>query len=151
MWLKVYDPARTPAHWLEIIRPGEFCVSILDAELRVPKDFDGRRFRDGEASVQIASDFAEAVGFAERVVSSHPELCCEIYDHEGKSGEPLRTVYEPSVEGKYRGLPLAKRETSIGLSIVAVSLLFIRSHASPPLPSTLAPPTPLNLPFFSTP
>jgi hypothetical protein len=125
MWLKVYDPARTPAHWLEIIRPGEYSVFIFDAHLRVPKDYDGHKFRDGETSVQIASDFDEALRFAQAVVASHPELCCEIYGNEGKSGEPLRTVYEPSVQGKYEGFPWARREASIGLSLVAVAALFI--------------------------
>ena len=54
MWLKLYDAARTPAHWLEIVRPGEFCVFILDAHDRTPKDFEGRQFRDGDAAVEIA-------------------------------------------------------------------------------------------------
>jgi hypothetical protein len=125
MWLKLYDPARTPAHWLEIIRPGEYCVFILDAQNRVPKDFDGLQFVTDAASVEIAPDFAEAVRFADSVVTRHPELCCEIYGHEGKAGEPLRTVYEPSVRGRYEGLPWAKRETRIGLSLVSIGVLFI--------------------------
>ena len=125
MWLKLNDPARTPAHWLEIIRPGEFCVFILDADDRVPKDFEGRHFRDGDAAVEITPDFDTAVRFAEAVVARHPELCCEIYGSEGKSGEPLRTVYEASVRGKYEGLPFAKRETAIGLAVIFVASLFI--------------------------
>jgi hypothetical protein len=125
MWLKLNDSARTPAHWLEIIRPGEFSVFVLDADNRVPKDFDGREFRDGDAAVEIASDFDEAVHFAEGVVARHPELCCEIYGSEGKSGEPLRTVYDASVRGKYEGLPVAKRETAIGVALIFVASLFI--------------------------
>jgi hypothetical protein len=125
MWLKLYDPKRSPAHWLEIIRPGEHCLFILDAELRVPKDTNGRQFAEGEAAAEITRDFAAAVQFAEDLVARHPELCCEIYGSEGKAGEPLRTVYEPSVRGRYEGLPWAKREASIGAAIIGVGILLI--------------------------
>jgi hypothetical protein len=125
MWLKLYDPQRSPAHWLEMVRPGEHCVFILDAKLRTPKDADGREFSEGEAAVEITPDFATAVRFAEDVVTRHPELCCEIYGSEGKSDAPLRTVYEPSVRGRYEGLPWAKREASIGVAVVAVGTLMI--------------------------
>ena len=125
MWLKLYDPRRSPAHWLEIIQPGQHCVFMLDANLRVPRDFDGREFADGEAAVEVTPDFATAVRFAEGVVTRHPELCCEIYGSEGKSGEPLRTVYEPSVRGRYEGLPWARREASIGASVISLGIALI--------------------------
>jgi hypothetical protein len=125
MWLKVYDPARTPAHWLEIIRSGEYCVFIVGAADHIPRDYAGRPFKDGEAYVQIASDLAEALRFADGVVARHPELCCEIYGDEGKSGEPLRTIYNDAERGKYEGLPLARREALTGSSIVTVGLLLI--------------------------
>src|SRR5215831_6134451 len=125
MWLRLYDAARTPPHWLELIRPGQCCVFILDARDRVPKNVDGRSFGEGEASAEISDNFDDAVRFAEEVVSRHPELCAEIYNHEGKSGEPIRTVYEPSVRGKYEGLPLAKRSTGVGLALLAAATLFV--------------------------
>jgi hypothetical protein len=125
MWLRLYDAARSPAHWLEIIQPGEFSVFILDADLRIARDFNGEEFRDGEFAAEIAPDFASAVRFAEELVARHPELCCEIYGSEGRSGEPLRTVYEPSVRGKYEGLPWAKREAAIGATIISVGIAFI--------------------------
>jgi hypothetical protein len=100
-------------------------VFILDARDRVPKNVDGRSFGEGEASVEIADNFNDAVRFANEVVSRHPELCAEIYNHEGKSGEPIRTVYEPSVRGKYEGLPPAKRSTGIGLLLLAAATVFV--------------------------
>jgi hypothetical protein len=74
--------------------------------------------------LKFTPDFDTAVRFAEGVVAGHPELCCEIYGSEGKSGEPLQTVYEASVRGKYEGLPFAKRETAIGLAVILVASLF---------------------------
>jgi hypothetical protein len=124
-WVRLYDAVRTPAHWLDIIRPGQYCVFILDARDRIPKDLEGRSFGEGEASVQIAATFDDAARFAEEVVSRHPELCAEIYNHEGKSGEPIRTIYEPSVRGKYEGMPLAKRSIGIGLLLLAGASAFV--------------------------
>lgn len=125
MWLRLHDEARMLAHWLEMIRPGEYCVFILHARDRTPKDFEGRSFSEGEASVEIAASFDDAIHFAEDIVSRHPELCAEIYNHEGKSGEPIRTIYDPSVRGKYEGIPLAKRSTWIGIALLAGASLFI--------------------------
>jgi hypothetical protein len=125
MWLKLVDPGRVPSHWLEIIQPGQYCVFILDASVRVPKDFNGHEFQDGEAAVEIAPDLASAEQFALTVVTRHPELCCEIYGSEGKSGEPIRTVYESSVRGRYEGLPWAKRQAAIGATIISVGIALI--------------------------
>ncbi len=117
MQVRVYDPARTPAHWLEIIQPGQFSVFVLDASRRAAAP--------GDPSVEIAPDFDTAIRFAEDVVARDPSLCCEIYDHSGKAGEPLRTVYEPSVRGKYEGRPRARKEMWIGVGILAVASVFI--------------------------
>jgi hypothetical protein len=123
MWLKLYDTARTPAHWSKIIREGECCVFVLDASQRAPRDFDGRPFAEGEASVEIAADFEAAVAFARQMVRRQPELCCEIYGHEGKIGKPLSTVYEASVRGQYEGLRFARRNILTGLALFCVARL----------------------------
>jgi hypothetical protein len=125
MWIRLYDEARTPPHWLNVIRPGEYCVFVMTADSRAATDGDGMRFRAGEASVMIAADMAEALRFAGTVVKAHPQLCCEVYDHEGKSGEPRETIYDDSVRGRYQGLPLAKREMWIGSAFVAGASIFI--------------------------
>jgi hypothetical protein len=117
MRVRVYDPARTPAHWLEIIQPGQYSVFVLAAGRRTPPP--------GEAYVEIAPDFETALKFAEETVAQDPSLCCEIYDHRGKAGEPLQTVYEPSVRGKYEGRPRARKEMLAGVGLLAVALTVI--------------------------
>jgi hypothetical protein len=124
-WTRLYDPARTPDHWTQIISQGEYAVFILAAGNRMPRDREGRPFSSGGESVAICADFDDAVDFADTIVARHPELCAEIYDHEGKSGEPLRVVYEPSVRGKYEGRPYAKRETAWGLAIISCGIAFV--------------------------
>src|SRR5947208_3202398 len=102
-WTRLYDANRTPSHWTGIIHPGEFSVFILTVGNPVPRDMEGRPFPPGHDSVAICADFDEAQNLAQTVVAAHPELCAASYDHHGKSGEPLRVVYEPSVRGKYQG------------------------------------------------
>jgi hypothetical protein len=124
-WTRLYDQNRTPAHWAEIIREGEYSVFILAAGNRTPRDTEGHTFASGDGSVAICVDLDEAVNFANTIVARHPELCAEIYDHEGKSGEPLRVVYEPSVRGKYEGRPYARRETAWGVTIASFGVAFV--------------------------
>lgn len=123
--VKLYDPGRTPDHWLQLIHPGQFCIFIRTAETRYPVASDGQPFPDGEASVEILDGLEAAVGYAREIVGRHPNLCCDIYDHNGKSGDPIQTVYNAAVEGKYVGLSAAKRDTLIGLGILSVAASFI--------------------------
>jgi hypothetical protein len=46
-WTRLYDPNRTSSHWTEIVREGEYCVFILNADNRTPRDLEGRTFLSG--------------------------------------------------------------------------------------------------------
>jgi len=125
-WIRLYNPARKPDHWSQIIQPGECCVFVMTAGTRQPRDAQGRVFRAGEECAAICEDKTEAFGFANETVARHPELCAEIYDHQGKAGEPLAVVYEPSVRGRYEGSrPCSKRETTWGGLMLAAGACFI--------------------------
>ena len=130
MRIRLYDPSRSPEHWLQIIRPGQYAVFILDAKSRGARDPEGRSFAEGEASVEVTPDLIEAERFAVQIVEEHPGLCCEVYDHEGKSGEPIRTIYHPATRGKYEGVPLARRQTGFGLLLLAVAMVFVAYDAA---------------------
>src|SRR4051812_1914 len=93
-WTRLYDPNRTPSHWTEIIQPGEYSVFVLTAATRSPRDPEGGCFPSGEEAVAICINLDQAEKLANEVVARHPELCAEVYDHRGKSGEPLRVIYE---------------------------------------------------------
>jgi len=92
-------------------------VFVFDIRTHVARDAEGRFSPDGEASVAICDDRNEALECARDVVARHPETCCEIYDHEGKSDEPLQVVYNPAVEGRYRGRPHARRIIAWGSGV----------------------------------
>jgi len=98
---------------------------VLRASDRTPRDSDGNSFSPGQEAVAICADLDEASRLANSIVTLHPQLCGEIYDHTGKSGESLQVVYEPSVRGKYVGRPFAKGEALRGFAILAAGIFFI--------------------------
>ena len=125
-WTRTCDPARNPAHWTELVRPGQYPVFVFDAPTHVARDAEGRRFDSGEcASIALCDDLREAVNFATGVVTRHSNLCCEVYDHEGKSKQPRQVVYNPAVRGKYDGLQHAKREAFWGSLVLLCGMVFI--------------------------
>jgi hypothetical protein len=113
-WLELNNPARTPAHWTEIIHAPQYAIFILNADTRLQKD-----------GVWIAENLDEARAFAKDTVTEDETRCCEIYTHEGKSGEPVETVYNPAVRGKYEGKPYAKREALIGGCLVSFGIVLM--------------------------
>ncbi len=124
---RTYDPARVPAHWTELIRPGQYAVFIYDARTHVARDAEGAWL--DEPSIALCGDLSEAMSFANDVVARLPELCCEIYDHEGKSKDPLQVIYNPAVRGRYQGLEYARRETLWGSMTLLIGIAFIVTDA----------------------
>ena len=124
-WTRLYDPSRTPAHWTELVREGQFAVFLLDTETRVARDLEGLPFDpDQGPSLALFHDLVEARTFAQDTVTRHPDMCAEIYDHHGKANEPLEVLYDPSVRHKYAGPRYAKRQAVTGGMVLATGLAF---------------------------
>jgi len=47
IWTRILDPSRTPEHWTELIRPGQFAVFVFDAGTHVARDREGKPFDGG--------------------------------------------------------------------------------------------------------
>lgn len=124
-WTLVCDPGRAPAHWSEMILPGQYAVFAYDARTHVARGPDGLFAPAGEDSVAICEDLTRARDVSERLVASHPDICCEIYTHEGKSGDPVQVIYNSSVAGKYTGRPFARREALQGAALWLCAAIFI--------------------------
>lgn len=123
--LRTNDPARKPSHWSEIIRPGQFAVFIVDAHTHVARDANGGFFEGNESTIALCEDLAEAKAFAQTVVDRLPDLCCQIYDHEGKSKDPLEVIYHHETGHKYVGPRYHRRERIYGCLALAVGITFI--------------------------
>jgi len=130
IWTRLNDPDRTPPHWTGIVRAGQYVVFISDARSRAPRDQEGRPFcaPDGTETGQCAAlcdDAIEAQRFAHDVAARHHELCCEIYDYEGKSKPPLTTIYDPSVRSRYVGAVHARRLSALGIVLMCFGGVFV--------------------------
>ena len=68
----------------------------------------------------ICESLQEAEALANRVTGEHPNLYCEIYDHEGKAKDPVRSVFDPKALAKHRGPLYARRQALIGVGFLAV-------------------------------
>ncbi len=129
IWIRLYDPARRPAHWTEIVRDTQFVVFVCDAGNGAPRDAEGHPFvadasSDGNCAA-LCDDAAEARNFARGIVARRPELCCEIYDAAGKSGPPLEVVYDPSVRDKYTGPAHARRLAFWGAALACIGIVLV--------------------------
>jgi hypothetical protein len=80
--------------------------------------------------VALCEDAAEASSFAREVVARHPELCCEIYDSEGKSKPPRDVIYDSSVRDRFVGPVHARRMALGGAALACVGLTFVGIDAS---------------------
>ena len=95
--VRLHDPARRPASWMEIVRPGQFAIFAKDLESGAACAADGRAFADpSQATCAIADSLTEAQAFAETAVAKAPSLRFDIFDHEGRARPPLLTVLHPS-------------------------------------------------------
>jgi hypothetical protein len=129
IWTRLYDPARTPSHWTEIVGKDQYVVFVSDARSGAPRDADGRPFlavggSDGHCAA-LCQNVDEARDFAREVVARRPELCCEIYTREGKSNPPLEVIYDPSVRDRYVGVVHARRLALTGAGLATVGTGFV--------------------------
>jgi hypothetical protein len=125
IWTRIIDPSRTPEHWTELIRPGQFAVFVFDAATHVARDRDCKPFDSDQVSLALCAGLAEAEAFAKELVGRMPALVCEIYDHEGKSKEPTRVIYNPAVRHKYEGLRYSRRQTLWASLVFACGVAFV--------------------------
>jgi hypothetical protein len=95
--VRLHDPARRPADWTEIIRPGQFAIFAKDDATGAACDLDGVRFTDpSAASCGIADSVGEARAFCEAGVLQHPALRFDVFDAEGRTRPPILTVLHPA-------------------------------------------------------
>jgi hypothetical protein len=95
--VRLHDPARTPASWMQIISPGQFVLFAKDLDSGMPCDADGIRFTDpSDATCVICDSLAEAQTVASSAVAETPSLRIDVFDADGRAHPPLVTVLHPS-------------------------------------------------------
>ena len=123
--LKLYDGARTPPNWMQIIQPGEFAVFHRDATSGTMADSAGKPAVHGEESCVLFPSFAAAETYCRGQVLQVPSLRCEIFDSAGRARPPLCIVVNPALEKKLEVTAAsARNKLALGAALCLSSLLF---------------------------
>ncbi len=146
--IKVYDKARVPRNWNELLAPSQCAVFLTRINSTQPLTLAGEPVaRLHDATFFRFDRLQDARSFCEAQVARHPHMCCQIYDSAGKARPPILTVMHPSVAAKDELSVSAVRQRkiiAIVLWIIALALILWDAHAG----SVLILPTILGLNFF---
>lgn len=108
--VRIHDPARRPASWMGIIRPGQFVA------FAAPSD----------GTCVIVDSLAEARAYCEGAVQAAPATRFEVFDAQGRAEPPLLTIVHPSREPALDTHPRAmQRRRVIGWSLIIGGVLLL--------------------------
>lgn len=101
--VRVYDPARRPRDWSELVQPSQFVVFASLADGGAPCDFEGRPTTHEEALCAIVDTWPDVEAFCDDCVARHPAVRLDAFDAQGRSRPPLQTVVHPSLRRTLEG------------------------------------------------
>jgi hypothetical protein len=107
----------------EALREGQYVVFLSDCKTDVLLDSEGKQAGD-QTTVPVFDNLAEAEECATRAVATTPSVCASIYDHHGRSGDPLRCVYHESVRLRYDPERRARRYTWAGAAFLCAFVIW---------------------------
>jgi hypothetical protein len=112
--VRIHDPARRPASWAGIIRPGQFVV------FATPSD----------GTCVLFESMGEARAFCEAGVLAAPGTRFDVFDAQGRAQPPLLTVVHPSREPTLDTHPrtLHRRRVIAWALIIAGVLLILFTY-----------------------
>jgi len=125
--VRLYDPAREPKGWLQIIRPTEFAVFATLADSGAVCDADGVPTSEEDANCIIFETLPEAEAFCRERVTQLPSLRFDILDAAGPLRPPLFTIVHPSRAAALDGSPAKLRRNkyaAIALLVVGPPLIW---------------------------
>jgi hypothetical protein len=107
--LRLFDPARHPTSWTDIIQPGQFAAFSKRADSGGSCDHRGQPFASVEMATCLMFDALEpARSFCAEQVLRVPDVRFEIFDSAGRADGPLLVIVHPartaSMEGNPRGV-----------------------------------------------
>lgn len=120
--LRIYDPARRPPNWTDIIRPGQFVAFSKNINTGAPCDAEGRPFGSPDrVTCMMFESLAEAEAFCRDRVLRVPTLRLDVFDSAGRALPPLLTVVHPSRVASLDGNPRAARINMWGAMVLAAA------------------------------
>lgn len=107
--VRLYDPAREPQSWMQIIRPTEFAAFATRVDSGVACDAAGAATSADDATCMIFETLPAAEAFCRAQVDRHPNVRFEILDSAGRRRLPILTVVHTSHGETLDGTPKKMR------------------------------------------
>ena len=102
--VRLYDPARRPPNWDDVIRPTQFVAFSSDVDGGGSTDADGNPFPStASATCLVFDSLAEARRFCEARVAEVPSVRFEVFDARGRVEAPLVVIVSRSRAGTLEG------------------------------------------------
>jgi hypothetical protein len=95
-------------------------VFLKDITSEVPLSPQGVRLSYHDATFLLFDRLGQAREFCEGAVQQHPEMCCEIFDSEGKAKPPILTIVHPEAKDELSAATVCKRRI-IALALFALA------------------------------
>jgi len=121
--LRLYDAARRPPNWIDLIEPHQLVAFASDADSGSPVDENGKPFPNpDDTTCLVFESLAEARRFCTDRVKRQASVQFEIFDARGRVDEPLVLIVSPArasgLEGSARMIRL---RTWIALALFAAA------------------------------
>lgn len=124
--VRLYDPARTPPGWMQIIQPSEFAGFVTHADSGATCDAEGEPTSEESALCILFPTLGEAEAFCRERVLQRPILRFDIRDAGGLLRAPLFTIVHPSRAEQLDGSPSRlRRNRIIGTALLVTGPLLI--------------------------
>src|SRR6476659_8607147 len=112
--IRLYDPARVPENWRDIIRPGQFAAFAADVVSGAACDDEGEPFASSDAVTCLIFDsLQEAETLCRERVARHPQLRFDIFDAAGRTQPPIITVVHESRSERLEGNRGSRRLSNV--------------------------------------
>ncbi len=127
--IRVYDQSRDPGNWNELLGRTQCAVFLKDINTEVPLSPQGVRLAYRDCTFLLFDRLQQARAFCEEAVQQHPEMCCEIFDSEGKAKPPILTIVHPDAKDELSAASVRKRRMiALALFACAVPLIWWDWH-----------------------
>jgi hypothetical protein len=127
--IRVFDPKRNPPDWTEVIRPTQCAVFLRHRKSSLPLSPDGEPYGSVADVTCVLFDRIDAAReYGEAKVQALPDLCCEIFDAEGRAHPPLLVITHPEHQGKEDSSPIWSRRRKViaaSLTVASIPLFWI--------------------------
>jgi len=98
--IRLYDPNRDPPEWTGIILGTQCAVFLSDVSTSEPLSREGKPFpRAAEATCLVFDSLDAAQRFCQSAVHDQPNICCEVFDSQGRAHPPMLVIIHPSQQG----------------------------------------------------